>query len=150
MRGRILLLFIVVPLIEAYLFIKIGSMIGALATIGLVILTAVIGSTLVRAQGLLTLQKIRQAMEQRRVPALELIDGGVLLMAGLLLITPGFLTDSIGFLCMIPPLRHLIARYLLARWARGRGGGPPGSSGGADPRSPRGGHTIEGEYQRDD
>lgn len=144
MRGRILFIIFLVPLIEVYLLVRVGSLIGVLPTIGLVILTAVMGSALVRAQGLLTLQKIRQAMDQGKVPARELVEGAVLVIAGALLITPGFLTDTVGFLCMIPVVRRRIARHFVARWERQQDGPPSGGP------HPGGGTTIEGDYRRDD
>lgn len=152
MRIRLLPIFIAVPLIETYVLIQVGSVIGALPTIALVILSAVVGSALLRIQGVATLARIRQSLDQGRVPAVELIEGGVLLVAGVLLITPGFFTDTAGLLCMIPPLRRRFATHLLKRLARDRSGpggpGGPGTSQGTGRRT--GSTTLEGDYRRED
>jgi Protein affecting phage T7 exclusion by the F plasmid len=108
-----LLLFVGAPLVELYFLIQVGSFIGALPTIALSVLTAVIGGALVRMQGLGVLLRVRQAMDRGEAPALELLDGAVLLVTGFLLLLPGFLTDILGFLLLIPPLRRaLILRYV--------------------------------------
>lgn len=142
----ILLLLIGLPLIEIYFLIQVGSEIGALPTIGLTILTAVLGAGLVRHQGFGVLQRIRDMQERDELPALEILDGALLLVAGFFLLLPGFLTDSLGFLLLIPPLRHwTIKRYLI-----GRHFGMMSVS----RRSPAGQRhaprTIEGDYRRDD
>ena len=108
----ILLAFIGVPLIEIALFIKVGGFIGLWPTIAIVIATAVAGTALIRWQGLNTLQQAQQEMEAQRLPVRELFDGVCLLFAGALLLTPGFLTDSVGFALLVPPLRYLLGRYL--------------------------------------
>ena len=107
------LLFLTVPVIEIYLFIKIGAQIGAFPTIALILLTAVLGAFLLRLQGLITLARIRQSMDNGELPAISLVEGLLLLVAGALLLTPGFFTDSIGFLLLIPPLRRFLALALL-------------------------------------
>ncbi|MGD8583702.1 MAG: FxsA family protein, partial [Gammaproteobacteria bacterium] len=99
------ILFIVVPLVELYLIIKVGSMIGALWTVLLVLLTAVIGVSLLRIQGFSTLNRARQNMEMGVMPAMEMMEGLALAVGGALLITPGFITDTLGFLCLIPATR---------------------------------------------
>ncbi len=105
------LLFLFVPLLEIYLLIKAGSVIGALPTVGLVVFTAVLGAFLLRLQGLSTMNRIRASLMQGKVPAIEIMEGAALLVAGGLLLTPGFFTDAIGFLLLVPPLR----RYLLLK-----------------------------------
>ena len=139
----LLVLFLVVPLGEIYLLIKVGSTVGAAATIGLVVLTAVIGAALMRAQGLATLFRARSAMARGEVPALELMEGAVILVAGALLLTPGFITDTAGFLCLIPALRQ---RLILAAATLRPAGPPPGHP----RRTDHGRRTIEGEYSRRD
>ena len=104
----LLLLFVGVPLLELYLLIQVGSEIGALATIGLSILTAVLGTLLVRVQGFSVLLRVRGMLDRGEVPALEVLDGAVLLIAGIMLLLPGFITDALGFLLLIPPLRRLL------------------------------------------
>ena len=107
----ILIAFIGVPLIEIALFIQVGGFIGLWPTIAIVIVTAVTGTALIRRQGISTLQRAQQEMEEQRLPLRELFDGVCLLFAGALLLTPGFLTDAVGFALLIPPLRHLLGGY---------------------------------------
>lgn len=109
-------LFITVPLLEIYLLLKVGSHIGALPTIALILFTAVLGAFLLRLQGLMTLARIRQSMDHGELPALSLIEGLILLIGGALLLTPGFFTDALGFLCLIPSLRRRLATGLLSRY----------------------------------
>ena len=132
----LLILFLVVPLAEIYVLIEVGSEVGAVATVALVVLTAVVGAVLMRAQGLATLLRARAAMAKGEVPALEMLEGAVILIAGALLLTPGFLTDA-RFACLIPPVRQ---RFVLAAAAL-RPAGP--RRGRTDGR-----RTLEGEYRR--
>jgi len=110
-----LAVFILVPVLELYVLIKVGSHIGALATVLLVLLTASIGVGLLRKQGLSTMQRVQSQMQRGELPAVSMLEGMLLFFAGALLLTPGFVTDSIGFLLMIPPLRKRIALWLLER-----------------------------------
>jgi len=112
----LILLFIFVPLTEIYLLIQIGTQIGAGPTLGLIILTAIIGAYLLRIQGLITLTKIRQSMDQGELPAGSLIEGLILLIAGMLLLTPGFFTDVLGFVCLIPRIRQGLVNLLVRRF----------------------------------
>ncbi len=145
-------LFVAVPILEIYLLIKVGNVIGAPWTVALVILTAVIGASLLRQQGLATLTRVQSTLAQGGLPAMELMEGALLLFGGALLLTPGFFTDTIGFACLIPPVRRwLIARLLergVAHVQAGFGDGfhPHGEPG----ERPRGPHTIEGEWKRED
>ena len=135
------LLFIAVPLVEIYLLLEVGGVIGAVPTIGLVVLTAVAGAALVRAQGFSTILQVRRSMEAGEVPAVAIIEGIFLLVAGALLLTPGFVTDAIGFGCLVPPLRRaFILRLLETRVIRTHRSGP----------ASRQGHVIEGEFERED
>ena len=137
----LLLLFVTVPLAEIYLLLEVGGMIGAASTVGLVVLTAVAGAALVRAQGFSTILQVRRSMEAGEVPAVAIIEGIVLLVAGALLLTPGFLTDAIGFGCLIAPLRRaLVVRFIETRVVRVHQPGP----------ASRHGHVIEGEFERED
>lgn len=111
----LLLLFIAVPAIEIALFIEVGGWIGTWPTVALVLLTALIGAGLVRAQGLAVLARLQREMRSGLVPAAALAEGAMLLVAGLLLLTPGFFTDTVGFLLLLPPLRHRVAAALAAR-----------------------------------
>jgi UPF0716 protein FxsA len=136
-----LLIVIGVPMIEIYVMIQVGSEIGAFSTIALAILTAIVGIWLVRHQGFGLLMRVREMPERGAVPALEVLDGALLLVAGLFLLLPGFLTDTIGFLLLVPPLRHwIVGRYV--RVIPVRPGTPPGGTEG-----PR---VIEGDYRRED
>lgn len=109
----LLVLFIVAPLAELYVLIEVGGQIGALPTILLSILTAVIGTFLVRQQGFAVLRRIQELMQRDEIPALEMLDGALILVAGLVLLLPGFITDAIGFALLVPGLRRLlIGRYV--------------------------------------
>ena len=135
------LLFITVPIAEIYLLLEVGGIIGAIPTIGLVVLTAAAGAALVRAQGFSTIAQVRRSMEAGEVPAVAIIEGIFLLVAGALLLTPGFLTDAIGFGCLVPPLRRaFIIRLIERRVIR---------TGHTASRA-RAGHVIEGEFERED
>ena len=138
-----LLLFFTVPLVEIYVLLEVGGVIGALPTIGLVVLTAVIGAGLIRAQGLATLRRVQQQLEQGELPALGIIEAALLLVAGALLLTPGFVTDTVGFLILVPPLRRWAIQSFLAHRIKmtGQAAGPetPGRPG-----------AIEGEFRRED
>jgi UPF0716 protein FxsA len=137
----LLLILIGLPLFELYFLIRIGSAIGALPTIGLSILTAVLGTLLVRHQGFSVLLRIREMLDRGEVPAIEMIDGALLLVAGLFLLLPGFLTDSIGFLLLLPPLRRWFIARLIGCVPVSRH--PPD----VPEEHPR---IIEGDYRRDD
>lgn len=103
---------IVVPIVEIAVFIQSGDLIGLWPTIGVVILTAFIGSALLRHQGLSTLVRVQESMNAGKLPVAELFDGLCLLIAGALLLTPGFVTDGIGLLLFLPPFRASLRRQL--------------------------------------
>lgn len=107
-------LFVVIPILEIAAFIQVGSLIGLLPTLGSIVLTAVIGAFLVRRQGLQTLQEAQQASAQGELPVGPLFHGVFILIAGLLLLTPGFITDAIGFVLLVPPLRKIIGANIWA------------------------------------
>lgn len=102
------ILFVVMPIVEMIILIKVGGMIGALPTIGLVLLTATIGVGLLRQQGLSTLTRAQDKMRTGQLPASEMVEGLFLAVGGALLLTPGFVTDAIGFACLIPGIRQLL------------------------------------------
>lgn len=108
----LLVVFVLVPVAEIALLLQAGEQIGVWPTVGLVILTAVLGGALVRRQGMATLQRVREHLDRGQLPATELLEGVVLLVAGALLLTPGFVTDTLGFICLVAPLR----RYLIQSW----------------------------------
>lgn len=110
-------IFLIVPILEIYLLIQVGSIIGALSTIGLVVLTAVVGAALLRVQGFVTYARFNQALGEGRVPATEIMEGVALLIGGALLLTPGFFTDAIGFLCLLPFSRRAMVNYISKRFS---------------------------------
>lgn len=114
--AQLLLLFIVIPAVELALLIEIGSRIGTLNTLALIVLTGVIGAALARYQGLQVLYQVRSDMNEGRLPAGALVDGIIILIAGALLVTPGVLTDAFGFLCLVPGFRGLVKRELRRRF----------------------------------
>lgn len=118
----LLLLFalIATPIMELYLLIEIGSIIGAAWTIAAVVATAVIGAALIRRQGMGVLAEAQASMSRKELPLKQLFDGFFLLVAGALLLTPGFVTDSIGFVLLVPPLRALIG-WRIWQWMQARG-----------------------------
>jgi len=135
------LIFLLVPVLEIYLLIEIGSLIGAVWTVTAVVGTAALGAGLVRRQGLAALARFRSATQVGELPAVTIIEGLALLVAGALLLTPGFFTDLVGFLLLTPPLRQ----FLVRRWLAGRvvtpvGGTPSGRAPG----------VLDGESRRID
>jgi UPF0716 protein FxsA len=155
----LLLPFIVFPIIELVILIEVGSVIGALPTIGLVLLTAVIGAALLRQQGLATLLRANQRMQSGEIPAREVCEGFVIAIGGALLLTPGFVTDSIGLLCLLPGSRHWLVSRMLKRavfsgqagffgggFGQGPGGGPTMGPG---RRNADGNVVIDGEFDRE-
>lgn len=139
-----LVFFVGAPLVELYLLIEVGSVIGALPTIVLSVFTAILGGALVRLQGFSVLFRAQAQMANQEVPAIELLEGALLLMVGFALLLPGFITDAIGFVLLIPPLR----RALIVRWLKRRGALQPAPRpGDVEGRSER---IIEGDWRRDD
>lgn len=118
-----LLFFIALPVIELWVLIAVGREIGALATIGLVFLMAALGLALLRLQGLRTLFRGRARLARGELPANEMIEGMLLAFCGVLLIIPGFVTDAIALICLMPGVRHLLLAGLLRRgWVVGKQG----------------------------
>ncbi len=111
----LLLLFLSIPVLEIYLLIKVGDSIGAFPTVVLVVLTAVAGVWLLRMQGFATLARAQQSLARGEVPASTLFEGVLLFIAGALLLTPGFFTDSIGFILLIPYSRQWVVAFALKR-----------------------------------
>ena len=112
MLIRLFLAFTIIPIIEIYILIKIGSIFGPLISNSLVILTGILGAYLARLQGLNTFLRIQRSLTEGRIPSGELLDAVLILIAGILLLTPGFLTDSIGFILLIQTTRNLIKFWL--------------------------------------
>ena len=130
--------FFVTPLVEMYLLIEVGGQIGAWSTIFLVVFTAVVGVSLLRWQGFRTLTRGLRRLQQGQLPATEMVEGLLLAAAGALLLTPGFVTDAVGFGLLLPWARNNIAKKILAQVdLRGPVRRPTGV-----------GETIEGDFQR--
>ena len=143
--GLILLLFILTPIMEIAVFIKVGGLIGIWPTLGLVVATAIIGTALLRRQGFATMTRARASLARGEFPVNEIFDGACLLTSGLLLLTPGFVTDFLGALLLAPIFRAAI-RGPLVRWfisrttVRMNGAGPGRGA------TPGPGSTIDGEF----
>jgi UPF0716 protein FxsA len=137
MPYLLLAVFIALPLLEIGVFIEVGGRIGLWWTLTIVVLTALAGTWLLRLQGLATLRRAQESLQRNELPLTEVFDGACLLLAGALLLTPGFVTDGMGLLLFLPPvragLRRLLARYVTVHTA----GGP----------STAGDGTIEGEWE---
>ena len=145
----LLIAFIAVPLIEITLFIQVGGAIGLGWTLAVVVLTAILGTWLVRSQGAIAMGQLRSSFSDLRDPTEPLVHGAMILFSGALLLTPGFFTDAVGFAFLIPRFRAAAYRAI---WDRvniqifgtpGGGMGPrPGPQGGRDPR----GDVIDGDF----
>jgi len=142
------LLFLLTPIIEIAIFIEVGSLIGLWSTLAVVVITAIVGAALWRAQGISTWRKAQIALNRGELPLREVGDGAFLLVAGTLLLTPGLMTDGIGFLLLVPPIRQWLAQIIF-RYLRARmdihvvNPGSPGQGANGAP-------TIEGEAEERD
>ncbi|MEQ6884418.1 FxsA family protein [Salicola sp. Rm-C-2C1-2] len=152
-----LIAFIIIPVIEMVILIEVGGLIGALPTVGLVLLTAVIGAGMLRQQGAATLLRANQRMASGELPAQEMAEGLLLAVGGALLLTPGFVTDAVGFACLIPFTRRWLSGYVVNRMVFGGGASMGGhyqyhQSGQFHDRGPRrdayGNIIIEGEFEQ--
>src|SRR2546423_11665105 len=120
--------FFVVPIVELALIIKIGAAIGVLDTIGLLILSSVVGAWLMKREGLGVVRRMQRAAAEGRVPGKELVDAFLILFGGALMVAPGFLTDALGMLLLLPPVRAIVRRMLRRRFTGRVIGAGPGSS----------------------
>ncbi|MCU0971129.1 MAG: FxsA family protein [Gammaproteobacteria bacterium] len=128
---------VLLPLAEIYTALQVASAVGVVATLGLLVLGGVLGSLLVRRQGLGVLLRLRQSLERGgEAPTAAVVEGALVVVAGLLLVLPGLLTDAVALLLLVPPVRRL----LVGRWMKGR---PPGVV------APPGQRVIEGEWRRE-
>ena len=123
---RLLLLFTIVPLVELFLLVKLGTVIGIGATVLIVICTGVLGAWLARWQGLGVLRRLTEDVNEGRLPADALIDGLLILIAGAVLLTPGLITDALGFLLLVPQGRAVVRKTIAARLANKTGVSDPG------------------------
>ncbi|MFC2149694.1 FxsA family protein [Candidatus Auribacterota bacterium] len=112
MLGYLIVLFTVVPIIELAILIRVGQFLGLLPTLAIVIVTGVVGAYLARLQGMLTLQRIQQDMAEGKMPTDKLVDGMIILCSGILLLTPGLITDAVGFAGLIPVTRHMFKQFI--------------------------------------
>ena len=110
-------LFVVVPIVELYVIIQIGQAIGVLPTIALLILDSVVGAALMRAQGRSAWRRFNHALAEGRMPAREVMDGALVIFGGALLLTPGFLSDILGLILLLPPTRAIVRTMLVRRFA---------------------------------
>jgi UPF0716 protein FxsA len=133
-------LFLIIPLIEIYLFIMVVSLIGILPTLLFFILSTMVGVYILRVQGVITWRTLQTTLETKEIPTAALLEGILLSLGGILLIIPGFFTDILGLICLIPSVR----RYLFSSWYQSIQ--PPSSPQVKSARSPM---TIEGEYRRE-
>ncbi len=118
MISKLILIFITIPLIEMLILIKMGELIGFWPTILLVVVTGIVGATLAKMQGFLVLTRIQRELNAGRIPKDEVIEGLLVLVGGIVLLTPGLLTDLCGFALMIPAVRRWVARLLKARFGK--------------------------------
>lgn len=156
MFPLLFVLFIAMPILEIFVLIKVGSSLGAWTTIAIVILTAVVGSYMLRAQSLATIKAVQEKLNSGQVPATQMFEGVALLIGGLFLLTPGFITDAIGFFCLFPPTRQWLLRRILAKasvsiFQGGTKVNPNRETQGSTDSSARSAPTIiDGEYRRED
>lgn len=143
LRWLLFLLFIALPLAEIYVLAEVGAALGGVATVALVVFSAVLGALLLRHQGFYTVRAVRASLDRGEPPAVPVLEGMLLVLGGGLLLLPGFLTDGVGLALLIGPLRRALVAGLLRRVlvVRRPPGPPPGGEG------PR---TLEGEYRRED
>ena len=149
----LVLLFVVVPIIELFVIIQVGEVIGVLPTIALLVADSILGAMLMRSQGRIAWGRFNAALAEGRIPHREVLDGALVIFGGALLLTPGFVTDVLGIILLLPPtrvlVRGLVARRLLPRIVISRFGAPAGAAAGTGPRGgprrrPAGGADVEG------
>ena len=138
---RLFLLFLLVPLIEIALFIQIGGLIGLFPTLAIVIITAVLGTFLVRSQGLQVINQVRGSFEELSDPTEPLAHGAMILFSGALLLTPGFFTDAVGFALLVPGIRGSVYRAIRSRI------NVQNFEYGGNQRPPRDDGVIDAEYE---
>lgn len=136
MLAFLALAFVVVPMVEIAVLVQVGDALGIWNTLGLLVLVSLVGAWLTRHEGFYVLGRIREQLAAGRIPGNELVDGGLVLAAGLLLLTPGFVTDAVGLLLLFPPtrapVRGLVRRRLGLRVVYQQRGPGPGGPGGPD------------------
>ena len=116
MFGKLLLLFITIPMIELFILVKLGTIIGFWPTVGIVIVTGILGAALARLQGFLIFQQIQSELQSGQIPADKMVDGLLIFVGGLVLLTPGLLTDLAGFALLVPFTRNIFKKYLKSKF----------------------------------
>ncbi len=156
MLPLLFVLFIAMPILEIFVLIKVGSSLGVWTTIAIVILTAVIGSYMLRAQSLATIRSVQEKMNAGQVPAVQMLEGVALLIGGIFLLTPGFITDGIGFFCLFPPTRRWLLTRILAKTSVSVFQGGPAANSSYQQQGPSSSskqsesNVIDGEFRRED
>ena len=150
MFVRLFLIFTSVSLLEIFVLVKVGSFLGAWLTVLLVIITALVGSALVRSQGLQLLQQLQRRIAEGEMPGVQLIEGVMLLVTGVLLVTPGFVTDFCGLLLLQPKIRVRIAELVLANLKLNPNVSMSGHYSQSHSGSKADKDIIEGEFERKD
>ncbi|ABM02684.1 FxsA cytoplasmic membrane protein [Psychromonas ingrahamii 37] len=157
MFAKLFLTMVSVSLLEIYVLIKVGGFLGAWPTVALVVVTAFVGSALVRSQGLQVLREFQQRIAQGELPGQQLIEGFMLLVTGVLLVTPGFVTDFLGLLILQPSIRSRVAKYILdnvqinSAMSGGFSQSSSGSTSGDNFKNKKSNdNIIEGEFERKD
>ncbi|TMR89504.1 FxsA family protein [Nonomuraea basaltis] len=158
MRLLLFLAFLVVPILEIWLLIQVGSVIGGPATVALLIADSLLGAWIVRREGRRAWRALQEALQSGRMPDRELADGGLILVGGALLLTPGFFTDVFGFLCVLPftrPMMRRLGAWFFERRVKKLAASspyanlfPPGP--GSQARPDAGGRVVHGEVIRED
>ncbi|WP_188196309.1 FxsA family protein [Nonomuraea sp. SYSU D8015] len=156
MRLLLFLAFLVVPVLEIWLLIQVGSVIGGPATVAVLIADSLLGAWIVRREGRRAWRALQEALQSGRMPNRELADGGLVLVGGALLLTPGFFTDVVGFLCVLPftrPLMRRLGAWFFERRVKKLAAASPYANlfppqPGAD--APHGGRVVHGEVIRED
>ena len=143
----LLLIFVAVPIIEIALFIQVGGAIGTWPTIGIVIITAIVGTMLLRTQGFATLGNLQSSLGKGENPVTHIAHGALILVAGVVLLTPGFFTDAVGLALLMPPVRALIIKYGAERFKNGSFTvHQSGSFGNQQSQQPTDPNVVEAEY----
>jgi UPF0716 protein FxsA len=139
----VFLVVLIIPFAEIYLLLQVGAVIGAFPTIFLVVFTAALGAWLLRQQGFSTFQRFQASLARGEIPAYEMIEGPIILVGGVLLLTPGFITDMLGFACLVPQIRKKIAQYVIENHLVQAGGN-------AYQQKSAENNVLEGEYTKED
>ncbi len=140
----LVLLFVLVPIAELAIIIQVGQALGVWATIAILVADSVLGSLLMRSQGRATWRRFNDALQSGRVPAKEVLDGGLVIFGGACLLTPGFITDLFGLALLLPPSRAVLRRLLMRRFALRMVGGMSRGAFRAGPVPPPAGADVEG------